>query len=174
MTAKWVAIFPIVCVVLMVIALFLPIMHIAISIPVPPFIIEGDVLPLGGGLLDELEPYTALVPEAVDLQIGFMWVGIVFAIFFGLDALFTVITAIRVMTGNKELKKARKKWLRGGISKIISQVIVIVSMTYYIPDLIANLGPGLGMVFTIGLGMIMPIVVGGILIFTWLIAKIAD
>ncbi|MFX1366046.1 MAG: hypothetical protein ACFFCE_17075 [Promethearchaeota archaeon] len=175
MSGKWIGIFPIICVVLLIVSLFLPVMGLSIfSSGIIDPAITGNIMPFGGGILDELEPYVATVPEAGDLQNGFFWVGIIFAIFFGLDALFLFIGGIRVMTGSKELEKARKKWLIGGLSRIISQAIVIVVMLFFIPDIIADNYPGVELTFAIGLGMIMIMVVGGILIFAWILAKIAD
>ncbi|MFX1409039.1 MAG: hypothetical protein ACFFA6_01705 [Promethearchaeota archaeon] len=170
----WIFLFPIITAVLMVIAFFLPIMYLSVYYPV--FIdpaIEGPVLPFGRGIIEELEPYTSLVPEASDLQTIFLWVGIGFAIFYGLDVLFLLISAIRVKTGSKELKKAKRKWLREGIIMIIAQVIVIIVMSTVVPDAAADVDPLLELGFTIGLGMILTIVGGGILIFAYIIAKIA-
>ena len=175
MGGKWIGFFPIICVVLLIVSLFLPVMSLSIfSSGVIDPAITGDVMPLGGGILDELDPYIATVPEAGDLQTAFFWVGIVFAIFFGLDALLLFISGIRVMTGNKELSKARKRWLMGGLSRIISQAIIIALLLFVIPDLIADNYPGVELTFTIGLGMIMIMVVGGVLVFAWILAKIAD
>ncbi|MFX1573772.1 MAG: hypothetical protein ACFFB0_13565 [Promethearchaeota archaeon] len=175
MGGKWIGIFPVICVVLLIVSLFLPIMGLSIfSSGVIDPAITGNIMPFGGGLLNELDPYVATVPEAGELQTAFFWVGIVFAVFFGLDALFLFINGIRVMTGSKELKKARKRWLMGGLSRIISQVILIALLLFLIPDLIADNYPGVELTFTIGLGMIMVMVVGGVLIFAWILAKIAD
>jgi len=175
MGGKWIGIFPIICVVLLIVSLFLPIMGLSIfSYGVIDPAITGDIMPLGGGIMDELDPYVATVPEAGDLQTSFFWVGIIFAIFFGLDALLLFINGIRVMNGSKELEKARKRWLMGGLSRIISQAIVIALLLFFIPDLIADNYPGVELTFTIGLGMIMVMVVGGVLIFAWILAKIAD
>lgn len=103
-----------------------------------------------------------------------MWFGIVFAIFFGLDALLLVINEIRVKTGSKALKKARRKWLWGGITKIISQIIVIIVMITVVPDIVADYTHDLAFLsFTMGLGMILVMVAGGILIFAYILAKIA-
>ena len=167
MEGKWVASFPFVVIALMVISLFLPIMTISLFHPIainPE--ITGEIMPLGGGLVDLIP----VVPDTADLITGFTWVGIIFAIFYGLDAFLLFINAIRVMTGSKELKKARKKWLSGGIAKIIAQIVLIVVMTTVVTDAIADLGVTLG--FIMGLGMILTIVSGGILIFAWIIAKI--
>ncbi len=175
MSGKWIGIFPIICVVLLIVSLFLPIMGLSIfSFGLIDPAITGDIMPFGGGILDELEPYVATVPKAGDIQNAFFWVGIIFAVFFALDALFLFIGGIRVMTGSKELEKARKKWLTGGLSRIISQVILIVVLLFFVPDLISDYAPGLEITFSIGLGMIMIIIVGGILVFAWILAKIAD
>ncbi|MFW9987545.1 MAG: hypothetical protein ACFFC3_02730 [Candidatus Odinarchaeota archaeon] len=175
MSGKWIGIFPIICVVLLIVSLFLPVMGISIfSSGIIDPAITGNIMPFGGGILDELEPYTATVPEAGDLQNAFFWVGIIFAILFALDALFLFIGGIRVMTGSKELEKARKKWLTGGLSRIISQVVLIIVLLFFVPDLIADYAAGVEITFSIGLGMIMMIVVGGILVFAWILAKIAD
>ncbi|MFX1307819.1 MAG: hypothetical protein ACFFBF_05065 [Promethearchaeota archaeon] len=175
MAGKWIGFFPIICVVLLIVSLFLPVMGLSIfSSGVIDPAITGDLMPLGGGILDELDPYISLVPEAGDFQTAFFWVGIIFAVFFGLDALLLFINGIRVMTGNKELEKARKRWLSGGLSRIISQIIVIVLILFIIPDIIADNYPGVELTFTIGLGMIMVMVVGGVLIFAWILAKIAE
>ena len=175
MAGKWIGFFPIICVGLLIVSLFLPVMGLRIfSSGVIDPAITGDLMPLGGGILDELEPYTATIPAAGELQNAFFFVGIIFAILFGLDALFLFISGIRVMTGNKELEKARKKWLTGGLSRIISQAIVIAIMLFFIPGFIADNYPGVELTFTIGLGMIMMMVVGGVLIFAWILAKIAD
>jgi len=175
MAGKWIGFFPIICVVLLIVSLFLPVMGLSIfSSGVIDPAITGNVMPFGGGILDELEAYVATVPEAAELQNSFFWVGIIFAIFYGLDALFLFIGGIKVMTGSKELDKARKKWLTGGLSRIISQVILIVMLLFFIPDLLADNYPGVELTFTIGLGMIMIIIIGGVLIFAWILAKIAD
>ena len=121
--------------------------------------------------MDELEPFIDTNESAENLNNIFMWVGIVFAIGYGLDALFLLIAAIRVKTGSKDLEKARKKWLSTGIFKIISQIIVLAIFEFYIIGILADEGVNLG--FTMGLGMILTMVAGGILIFTWMLAKIA-
>lgn len=172
MTARWIGIFPIICVIIIVISLFLPIMHLVIDIPAVPLTVEGDIMPLGGGLIDELQPYIALSPEASNLQNTFMWVGIAFAVFYGLDALLLLINGIKVITGRKELKKARKKWLTGGLGKIISQIVIIIVMITVVPSMLVDNGVILS--FTIALGMILTMVTGGILIFAYICAKIAD
>ncbi len=169
-TKDWVFIFPIIVVVLMIVLIFLPVMHITIDIPAI-LDVEGDILPLGGGLMDELEPYIETNESAENLNNIFMWVGIVFAIGYGLDALLLLIGAIRVKTGSKDLEKARKKWLSTGIFKIISQIIVFAIFEFYIIGMLADQGVNLG--FTMGLGMILTMVAGGILIFIWILAKIA-
>jgi hypothetical protein len=173
-TKDWIFIFPLITAVLMVISFFLPIMFLSIFYPglIDPAI-EGPVLPFGRGIIEKLEPYTSLVPETSDIQTAFLWVGIGFAIFYGLDILFLVISAIRVKTGNKELKKARRKWLREGIAMIIAQVIVFIVMSSIVPDAITDIDPLLELGFTIGLGMILINVGGGILIFAYILAKIA-
>ena len=167
----WVFIFPIIVVVLMIVSLFLSIMHVTFDIPLIPLTVEGDLIPIGGGLMDELEPYIGLAPEIETLQTIFLWVGIGFAIFFGLDALLTFINAIRVKTGSKELKKARKKWLIAGIMKIVSQIILIYVLLTVVTDNLADMGVIFN--FVIGWGMILTFVSGGILIFSYLCAKIA-
>ena len=167
----WVFIFPIIVVVLMIVSLFLSIMHVTFDIPLIPLTVEGDLIPIGGGLMDELEPYIGLAPEIETLQTVFFWVGIGFAIFFGLDALLTFINAIRVKTGSKELKKARKKWLIAGIMKIVSQIILIYVLLTVVTDNLADMGVIFN--FIIGWGMILTFVSGGILIFSYLCAKIA-
>jgi len=172
MGGKWIGLFPLICVVLMIVSLFLPIIHVVFDIPAIPLTIEGDLMPIGGGLMDEMDPYIALDPNIERLQNAFFILGIVFAVFFGLDALLTFINAIRVMTGSKELEKARKKWLTGGISKIISQIVFFLVLTYYITDNLAD--SGVIFTFIIGWGMIITMVTGGILIFAWILAKIAD
>jgi len=164
-------IFPIIVVVLMIVSLFLSIMHVTFDIPLIPLTVEGDLIPIGGGLMDELEPYIGLAPEIETLQTVFFWVGIGFAIFFGLDALLTFINAIRVKTGSKELKKARKKWLIAGIMKIVSQIILIYVLLTVVTDNLADMGVIFN--FVIGWGMIFTFVSGGILIFSYLCAKIA-
>ncbi len=167
MAAKWVVIFPFMVIILMIVSLFLPIMTLSLfrSLVVDPEII-GDIMPLGGGLADLIP----VVPQTTNLITGFRVVGIVFAIFYGVDALLLLINAIRVMTGSKELKKARKKWLASGIIKIVFQVVVIVVMTTVVPNIFLDLEFTLG--FTMGLGMILTIVAGGILIFAYILAKI--
>lgn len=167
----WVFIFPIIVVVLMIVSLFLSVMHVTFDIPLIPLTVEGDLIPIGGGLMDELEPYIGLAPEIETLQTIFFWVGIGFAIFFGLDALLTFINAIRVKTGSKELKKAKTKWLSAGISKIISQIILIYVLLTVVTDNLADMGVIFN--FVIGWGMIFTFVSGGILIFSYLCAKIA-
>ena len=167
----WVFIFPIIVVVLMIVSLFLSIMHVSFEIPLIPLTVEGDLIPIGGGLMDALEPYIGLAPEIETLQTVFLWVGIGFAIFFGLDALLTFINAIRVKTGSKELKKARKKWLIAGIMKIVSQIILIYVLLTVVTDNLADMGVIFN--FIIGWGMILTFVSGGILIFSYLCAKIA-
>ena len=167
----WVFIFPIIVVVLMIVSLFLSIMHVTFDIPLIPLTVEGDLIPIGGGLMDELEPYIGLAPEIETLQTVFFWIGIGFAIFFGLDALLTFINAIRVKTGSKELKKARTKWLSAGISKIISQIILIYVLLTVVTDNLADMGVIFN--FVIGWGMILTFVSGGIFIFSYLCAKIA-
>ncbi len=167
----WIFIFPIIVVVLMIVSLFLSVMHVTFDIPLIPLTVEGDLIPIGGGLMDELEPYIGLAPEIETLHTTFFWVGIGFAIFFGLDALLTFINAIRVKTGSKELKKARTKWLSAGISKIISQIILIYVLLTVVTDNLADMGVIFN--FVIGWGMIFTFVSGGILIFSYLCAKIA-
>lgn len=177
----WLFLFPIITAVLLIISLFLPIMHIILDIPLIFHTVEGDVFPFGGGIIDEIEFYLPLVEllsptyadYLSDIQTGLMWVGIVFAIFYGLDALFLVINGIRVKTGSKELKKARRKWLWGGITKIISQIIVIIVMITIAPDIVADYTHNFAILsFTMGLGMILVMVAGGILIFAYILAKI--
>ena len=171
----WLFLFPLICIALMVISLFLPIMHIIIKIPLVPLTVEGDVLPFGGGLLNELETYKALFPvvesELTNFQNIFMGVGIGFAVFYTIDILLLFINAIRVKTGSKELKKTRKKWLSGGLSKIIGEVVVILIMLFVVPG--ALVGSGVIFGFTMGLGMIMTMIAGGVLIFAYVLAKIA-
>lgn len=174
-TKDWVFIFPIVAAVLLLISLLFPLM--AISIYYPPFIdpaIVGDLLPFGGGIMDELEPFIGLFPEAASLQTAFLWIGIGFAAFFILGALLLIISGIRVKTGRKELKKARRKWLRNGISYIISEVAIFLILLYGVPYGLQLLGLGLEVTFYMRLGMILIIISGGILIFAYILAKIAD
>ena len=166
----WVFIFPIMVVVLMIVSLFLPIMHISFDIPLIPLFVEGDLIPIGGGLMDALAPYIPLAPEIAGLQTIFFWVGIAFAVFFGLDALLTLINAIRVKTGSKDLKKARKKWLIAGILKIVIQIVIIIVLATTVTIALADLGVIFG--FTIGWGMILTIVGGAILILAYILAKI--
>ncbi|MFX1311642.1 MAG: hypothetical protein ACFFHD_03380 [Promethearchaeota archaeon] len=175
MGGKWIGIFPIICVVLLIVSLFLPVMGLSIfSSGVIDPAITGDIMPLGGGIMDEIDPYVTTVPELEDFKTAFFWVGIIFAIFFGLDAFLLFISGLRVMTGNKEIEKARKRWLIGGLSRLISQAIIIALLLFLIPDLIADNYPAIELTFTIGLGMIMIMIVGGILIFAWILAKIAE
>jgi ABC-type sugar transport system permease subunit len=177
-TKDWIFLIPIIVVVLMIVLLFLPIMYLSMDYyltphpPPPDFSVAGDLLPFGGSFLEELEPYVSLYSDAESMRNGFMWVGIIFAIGYGLDALTLLIGAIRVKTGSKELKKARKRWLGSGIAKIISQVVVIFIMVAIIPGILEEYGIIFG--FTIGLGMILTMVAGGILILGYIIAKIAD
>ena len=182
----WLFLFPIITAALLYISIFynVPIMHVILDIPDYPIVptVEGDVFPFGGGIIDEIEFYIPLVewfnPTYADylsnIQSGLMWFGIVFAIFFGLDALLLVINGIRVKTGSKALKKARRKWLWGGITKIISQIIVIIVMITVVPDIVADYTHDLAFLsFTMGLGMLLVMVAGGILIFAYILAKIA-
>jgi len=174
----WIFLFPIIVVVLMIVLLFLPIMYLSMDYyiaphpPPPDFSVAGDLLPFGGSFLEELEAYVGLYSDAENVRNAFMWVGIIFAVGYGLDALTLLIGAIRVKTGSKELKKARKRWLSSGIVKIISQVVVIVIMVAIIPGILEEYGIIFG--FTMGLGMILTMVAGGILIFAYILAKIAD
>ncbi len=170
---NWVFIFPIIAAIVLLISLLYPIMHIAINIPAIPLLIEGDLLPFGGGIVDELESYIPIVPEAETLQTTFYWLGICFMIFFILGALFLIISAIRVVSGNKELEKARKKWLRNGFSYIIGELILFYGMSFALSYAIEQIGLGLEIIFTMRLGMILILVAGGILIFAYICAKIA-
>ena len=177
-TKDWIFLFPIIVVVFLIVALFLPIMYISMDyyitppyIPPADFSVAGDLFPFGGSFLEELQPWVSTYSEAENMQNVFRWVGIIFAVGFGLDALTLLIGAIRVKTGGKELRKARKRWLGSGIVKIISQVVVIVIMVAYIPGLLKEYGIIFG--FTMGLGMILTMVAGGILIFAYILAKIA-
>ncbi len=170
---NWVFIFPIIAAIVLLISLLYPIMHIAIDIPSIPLLIEGDLLPFGGGIVDELESYIAILPEAEGLQTTFYWLGICFMIFFILGALFLIISAIRVVSGNKELEKARKKWLRNGLSYIITEIIFFYGLTFVISYAIEQIGLGIEIIFTMRLGMILIIIAGGILIFAYICAKIA-
>ncbi len=176
-TKDWIFFLPIIVVVLMIVLLFLPIMYLSMDYyvtphaPPPDFSVAGDLLPFGGSFLEELDLWVSLYSDAENMQNVFRWVGIIFAVGFGLDALTLLIGAIRVKTGSKELKKARKRWLISGIAKIISQVVVIVIMVAYIPGLLEEYGIIFG--FTMGLGMILTMVAGGILIFAYILAKIA-
>ena len=169
---NWVFIFPIIAAIVLLISLLYPIMHIAINIPAIPLLIEGDLLPFGGGIVDELESHIPLVPEAEGLQTTFYWVGIGFAIFFILGALFLIISAIRVVSGNKELEKARKKWFRNGLSYIITEIIFFYGLSFVVSYALEQIGLGIEIIFTMRLGMILIIVAGGILIFAYICAKI--
>jgi len=108
----WIFMFLIITAVLMVISLFLPIMYLSLDHPLFTDTIEGTLLPFGGGFLEVLKEEFGVIPEVSDFQNVFLWVGIGFAIFYELDVLFLLISAIRVKTGSKELKKAKRKWLR--------------------------------------------------------------
>jgi len=170
---NWVFLFPIIAAIVLLISLLYPIMHIAINIPSIPLLIEGDLLPFGGGIVDELESYTAILPETEGLQTTFYWLGISFMVFFILGALFLIISAIRVVSGNIELKKARKKWLRNGLSYIITEIIFFYGMIFVVSYALEQIGLGIEIIFTMRLGMILIIVAGGILIFAYICAKIA-
>ena len=85
-----------------------------------------------------------------------------------------IISGIRVKTGRKELKKARKKWLRNGLSYIISEMIIFLILVFGVPYGFQQLGIPLEMSFFMGIGMILIIVAGGILVLAYIIAKIAD
>ena len=173
-TKDWVFIFPIVAAVVLLISLLFPVM--AVSIYYPPFIdpaIVGDLLPFGGGIMDEIAPYLGAFPEAASLQTAFLWIGIGFAAFFILGALLLIISGIRVKTGGKEIKKARRKWLRNGLSYIISEITIFLILLFGVPYGLQVLGLALQVTFYMRLGMILIMVAGGILIFAYIIAKIA-
>jgi len=171
---NWVFLFPIIAAIVLLISLLYPIMHIAINIPAIPLLIEGDLLPFGGGIVDELESYVAILPEAASLQTTFYWLGIGFMVFFILGALFLIISAIRVLSGNIELKKARKKWLRNGLSYIITEIIFFYGIPFVVSYALEQIGLGIEIIFTMMLGMILIIVAGGILMFAYICAKIAE
>jgi len=171
---NWVFLFPIIAAIVLLISLLYPIMHIAINIPAIPLLIEGDLLPFGGGIVDELESYKAILPEAASLQTTFYWLGIGFMVFFILGALFLIISAIRVLSGNIELKKARKKWLRNGLSYIITEIIFFYGIPFVVSYALEQIGLGIEIIFTMMLGMILIIVAGGILMFAYICAKIAE
>ena len=95
------------------------------------------------------------------------------AILFIIGALFLIISGIRVKSGSKELKKARRKWLRNGLSYIITELALYFGLAIGIPIALAQAGIGLEMGFFIRTGMILIIVAGGILILAYFLAKIA-
>ena len=170
----WVFIFPIIAAIILLISLIFPL--IGISIYYPPDIpskITLDLMPFGG-ILDELDPYIASVPEAEGLRTTFLWIGISFAILFILGALFLIISGIRVKTGSKELKKARRKWLRNGLSYIITELALFFGLVIGIPIALEQADILLEMGFIMRTGMILIIVAGGVLILAYILAKIAD
>jgi len=171
----WVFIFPIIAAIVLLVSLIFPL--IGISIFYSGFIdpaIVGNLMPFGmGGITDVLSPYIGLVPEAAGIQTTFQWIGIVMAILFILGALLLIISGLRVKTGNKELKKARKKWLRNGLSYIITELILFLGLAIGIPIALVQAGIGLEMGFFIRSGMILIVVAGGILIFAYILARIA-
>jgi len=174
-TKDWVFIFPIIAAVVLLISLLFPIM--AVSIYYPVFIdpaIVGDLSPFGVGIMDLFAPYVLLVPDLSSLQSGFLFIRIGFAIFFILGALLLIISGIRVKTGSKELKKARRKWLRNGISYIISEITVFLILAYGVQFGLEQLGlVGLEINFFMRTGMILIIVAGGVLIFAYILARAA-
>jgi len=174
-TKDWVFIFPIIAAAVLLISLLFPIMAVRIfySGIIDPAIV-GDLLPFGGGIMDLLAPYLLLVPDLSSLQTGFLGVGIAFSIFFILGALLLIISGIRVKTGSKELKKARRKWLRNGISYILSEIILFLILAYGVQFGFEQLGlVGIEINFFMRTGMILIIVAGGVLIFAYILAKAA-
>lgn len=174
-TKDWVFIFPIIAAAVLLISLLFPIMAVRIfySGIIDPAIV-GDLSPFGGGIMDELAPYLLLVPDLSSLQTGFLWIGIAFAIFFILGAILLIISGIRVKTGNKELKKARRKWLRNGISYIVTELILFFSLAYGVQFGLEQLGlSGIEVNFFMRTGMFLIIGAGGILILAYILAKAA-
>ena len=174
-TKDIVFLFPIVAAAVLLLSLLFPIMSVSIFLSgvIDPAIV-GDVLPFGGGIMDQLAPYLLAVPELSSLQSGILFIGIGFTIFFILGAVLLIISGIRVKTGRKELKKARKKWLRNGLSYIISEITIFLILVFGVPFGFQQLGIRLEMGFFMGIGMILIIVAGGILVLAYIIAKIAD
>ena len=174
-TKDFVFIFPIIAAAVLLISLLFPIMSVSIfySGIIDPAIV-GDLLPFGGGIMDELAPFLLLVPELSSLQSGFLFLGIGFTAFFILGAVLLIVSGIRVKTGRKELKKARKKWLRNGLSYIISEMILFLILVYGVPYGFQQLGIALEISFFMGIGMILIIIAGGILILAYILAKIKD
>jgi hypothetical protein len=174
-TKDLVFIFPIIAAGVLLTSLLFPIMSVRIflSTIIDPAIV-GDLLPFGGGIMDELAPYLASVPELSSLQSGFLFLGIAFTAFFILGALLLIISGIRVKTGRKELKKVRRKWLRNGLSYIISELILYFGLVYGVPFAFQQLGVPLEISFTMGIGMILIIVAGGVLILGYILARIKD
>jgi len=173
-TKDWVFLFPIAAAVILLISLIFPL--IAISFYYPPFInpeITLDLMPFGG-ILDELDPYIGSVPEAEGVRNTLLGISIGFAILFILGAVLLIISGIRVKTGSKELKKARRKWLRNGLSYIITELVLFFGLVIGIPIALEQAEITLEMGFLMRTGMILIIGAGGVLILAYILAKIAD
>ncbi|MFX1417612.1 MAG: hypothetical protein ACFE9N_01695 [Promethearchaeota archaeon] len=171
-TKDFLFIFPIIAAAVLLISLLFPIMTVSIYYSVIPFSIVGDLSPFGVGIMDALAPYLLIESDLSGLQMGLLFVRIAFIIFFILGALLLIISGIRVKTGNRELKKARKKWLRNGLLYIIGDLLVFFFLLYGIPYSLEQLGISIELTIIMGIGMILTIVAGGILIFAYILAKI--
>ena len=76
-TKDIVFLFPIVAAAVLLLSLLFPIMSVSIFLSgvIDPAIV-GDVLPFGGGIMDQLAPYLLAVPELSSLQSGILFIGI--------------------------------------------------------------------------------------------------
>jgi hypothetical protein len=172
-TKNFVFFFPIISAVILFVSLLFPIMSVSIFVPVliDPAI-SGELSPFGWGIMDILAPYILIESDLSGIQMALFSTRIAYIVFFILGGLLLIISGIRVGAGRLQVKKARKKWLRNGIIYIIGDLIVILFLWYGIPFNMLQLGIGLELNVTMGIGMILTIVAGGILILAYIIAKI--
>ncbi|UCC18579.1 MAG: hypothetical protein JSV62_10770 [Promethearchaeota archaeon] len=173
-TKDFLFLFPIITAAVLLLSLLFPIMSVSIYYSVIPFSIAGDLSPFGAGIMEQLEPYLLIEPDLSGLQMGLLFIRIAFIVFFILGALLLIISGIRVKTGNRELKKARKKWLRNGIFYIIGNILLYVFFLYGIPFSLEQLGITINLGVIMGIGMILTYVAGGILILAYILAKISE
>lgn len=174
-TKDFVFIFPIITAIVLFISLLFPIMLISIYSPglIDPAI-SGELSPFGVGIMDILAPYLLIEPDLSGIQMALLFARIIFIAFFILGGILLIVSGIRVKTGRLEVKKARRKWFRNGLLYIIGDLVVIIFLWYGVPYSILQLGIGVELNVTMGIGMILTIVAGGILILAYIIARIKE
>ncbi|MFW9826457.1 MAG: hypothetical protein ACFFEY_02435 [Candidatus Thorarchaeota archaeon] len=174
-TKDFVFFFPVITAIVLFISLIFPIMLVSIYIPVliDPAI-SGELSTFGVGIMDILAPYILIESDLSEIQMGLLFVRVIFMAFFILGGLLLIISGIRVKIGRLEVKKARKKWLRNGIFYIIGDLVILLFLWYFIPYSMLQFGIGVELNVTMGIGMILTILAGGILILAYIIAKIKE